>query len=387
VIPSGPVPSSPRILIVGAGVAGLALAAALRRRGMAAEVVERRTGDAREGAGIHLAGNAVRALAALGVADALAARSARAESIHYCDAAGETLFRIDLRVAFPEAPFLGAHRADLLDVLHEAAGRDAVRFDTAVADLAPRDDGVEVAFADGRTAAYDLVVGADGVASTVRRRLFPDAAPPEPFDDYWSWRFVADAPPGLDAPRFLLGVECTILFFPIGAGRLYVGAGPIRVAGEPPAGEALLPWLREAYAGFAEPTATVLAAVEAPEALAASRIWTVRQAPWRRGRTLLVGDAAHACPPTLAQGAAFALEDALVLADGLSEGGDISATLAAFERRRRPRVEAVQAASAARMTVTEVGERAARAVRDALLRRIGAERLGAGSRPRIEQGP
>jgi 2-polyprenyl-6-methoxyphenol hydroxylase-like FAD-dependent oxidoreductase len=375
-----------RTLIVGAGVAGLALAAALRRAGLAAEVAERRPADAGEGTGIHLAGNAVRVLDRLDVAEAVASRAFRVRTIHYTDAAGDGLFRVDLAATFPDAPFLGAHRADLHAALLEATGRDAVRFGVGVAGLDDDGEAVEVAFEDGSRERFDLVVGADGVGSTVRKAVWPDARP-EPFGDYWSWRFVTGRPDGLDEPVFMLGRERTMLLFPVGGARLYCGAGPIRVPGEPPRGDALLPWLREAYAGFGGHARAVLAGVTDPDTLAPSRIWSVRCPAWHRGRVVLVGDAAHACPPTLAQGAALALEDAWVLAGLLSEGGDISGTLAAFERRRRPRADAVQAASESRMTVTDVGDEAGLAVRDALLRRIGAERLVAGWRPLIEQEP
>ena len=385
--------SEGRTLIVGAGLAGLALGAALRRAGRPYEIVERRAPGDHDGAGLQLAGNAVRVLAALGLARTLADRAYRAESLHYTDAAGATLFRIDLARRFPRWPFFGVLRGELRALLLEAAGPENVRYETSVAGLHEHPDRIEVGFQDGSEDGFALVVGADGIGSPLRQRIFPEARR-EPFGSYWSWRFVAPCPADLREPCFMLGVERTLLLYPVGRGRLYGGAGPIRMAGEPPRGAALLPWLRDAYSGFGGHAERVLAGLDDPAALAASRVESVRLGRWHRGHVLLIGDAAHACPPTLAQGAAQALEDAQVLAYLLSEGGTpsgtlpaLEGTLRAFEQRRRPRVEAVQAASRSRMTVTEVREPAPLAIRDALLRQIGAERLDSGWRPWIDVEP
>ena len=183
---------------------------------------------------------------------------------------------------------------------------------------------------------YDLVLGADGVHSTVRRLVFPGQEA-RPVGQY-ARRFVIPWPDQAPIWSALLGRGSAFLTIPIGAGRIYCYCdGPL--ADDPPSLRALL-------AGYAEPVPTLLAALEEAGGavpVQAGPVEEVAIEEWSRGGVLLIGDAAHATSPNMAQGAAMAVEDALVLAETLAAADGIAPALAAYERRRRPRTDWVLA--------------------------------------------
>ena len=156
-----------RILVVGAGLAGLALARALGRAGFAPELIEREAGWEAAGTGMYLPANGVRALGALGLEEAVAARAAPITHQRLLDHHGRLLAEIDLDGLWGDVgACLALHRADLHQVLRDGV---AVRMGRTIASLEHLDGPVEVTFDDGRQGGYDLVVGADGLRSTVRR--------------------------------------------------------------------------------------------------------------------------------------------------------------------------------------------------------------------------
>jgi FAD-dependent urate hydroxylase len=183
----------------------------------------------------------------------------------------------------------------------------------------------------------------------------------------------------------MVGNGRTLLLHPLPGAEVYCGAGP--VAGPPPSGGSELQRMRAAFAGFGGSAAHVLEGLDETVALIPTRYFHVEQSPWRRGRCVLIGDAAHACAPTLAQGGAMAFEDAFVLGECLRDGGELDAALAAFEQRRAPRVALVQAASLSRMAVNRPADVRGIAVRNALLRKIGAAQLLGAWSPLMERSP
>lgn len=371
-----------RALVVGAGLAGPAITRGLRALGVDVDLIEQRT-DAEAGAGLLLTGNALVALDALGVGAAVRDAGRAVHAVRYADAANDTLFRLAIPRAWPT--FVSIHRAALRRALVESPEPVAVRTGVALDRVETRDASVGVRFASGDEADYDLVVGADGVHSRVREALFGGGAP-APIPGYAGWRCVVSSEVAIDEPTYLLGDGRTLLLHPLAGGDLYVGAGPIDAREIPAAGDDLAK-LRAAFAAFSGPAARVLAALRADVRVVPTRYWEIAPAAWRRGRCVLIGDAAHACAPTLAQGAALAFEDAAVLCDQLSRTNDVEAALARFESLRRPRATAVQRESRARMEANRAQDPRALRVRDRVLRAVGAERLLAAWAPLVEGCP
>ena len=331
-----------RLLVVGGGIAGFGLARALSLRGVSCTLVERFPAPPVSGLGLNLPGNAVRALAALGLAEEVVNRGMRILRREYRNQAGRLLFSVDEEAFWGEVgPSVCLRRGDLLEVLRASTPEVAPRWDTPLAGAELVDQGVRVQLASGPAEIYDFVVAADGVHSSVRRAVIPEADPRRSLMTEASWRFTAPNP-GVDCWSVWSGGRGTFLLIPVDENHVYGYASATRggAAGDDRR------WLEATFAGFPEPVAgTIGAVLGAGDELYYSPVEEVRCQRWSRGRLVLVGDAAHATGPVWAQGAALALEDAIVLADLLAERRDWSGVGAEFERLRRPRVDHVQAAT------------------------------------------
>ena len=190
-----------------------------------------------------------------------------------------------------------------------------------------------VSFSDGSTGTYDLVVGADGIHSTIRSLAL--GGPPANDVGQASWRFIADDVAGITDWTAMLGRGRTFLTVSLGGGVVYCYAD---VSTSDPADAAREDW-RARFADFAEPVPSLLD--RAAETYFAP-IEEVAPPAWTAGRVVLVGDAAHASSPNMAQGAAMALEDALVLAEALTADQTVDQALAGYVQRRQGRVTWVQ---------------------------------------------
>ena len=208
-----------RVLIVGAGIAGLAAARALGAWGAAVEVVERAPGPATAGTGIYLPGNAVRALDALGLAEAVTGRAVRIERQHTADHRGRALFDVDVaRWWSGVGPCVALHRADLQQALLTGIGDVPISWGQTIREAAADHGGVRIELSSGRTVRYDLVLGADGVHSTVRQ-LMVDAPSVRPVGQR-AWRFVAPCSEQAPVWSVQLGRGSAFLTIPIGDGQL-----------------------------------------------------------------------------------------------------------------------------------------------------------------------
>lgn len=350
-----------RILVVGAGIAGLATARALRLAGFRPEVVEEMPATMSPRAGIYLAGNGSRALRQLGLDAPLRPLGDLIFRQVFLDARGRSLFEMDVAALWAGVGESRAlSRADLQQVLLTGVGGE-VRYDTAVKALEIFDRTAKVEFGDGSVAEYDLVIGADGRRSTIRAQagLGGPAAPTGQI----VYRAVVTGGPPLSDWTALLGRRSSFVAMPMGSRKIYCHAD--ETAPESPVPADPVAHLRELFAGFAGPVPAILAAVEKVQV---ARTDEVVIDAWVRGPVLLVGDAAHATAPTMAQGAAMAFEDAVVLGEEVrAHPEDVPAALRAYEQRRRPRCSEVRNRTRERDRTRDMPP----ALRDPMLRRRG----------------
>ena len=360
-----------RVLVVGAGIAGLSLAGALRRSEIDVEVVERLTEGDYGGTGLYLPANAERALRSLGLEAVVAERAHPIRWQRFRDHRGRALADVDVAAFWDGVgACLAVRRAVLHDALREAGGVE-IRLGTAVTGV-EQGDRPHVRFSDGSAASYDLVVGADGVHSTVRALAL--RGPPARYLGQASWRFVASGFPQLEDWTAMLGPGRAFLMVALGGGDVYCYAD---LNTDDPEGATAGDW-REGFVDFVAPVPQLLD--HAGRAYFAP-IEEVAPPAWSAGRVVLVGDAAHASSPNMAQGAAMALEDALVLAELLADRGPVEVALAEYGRRRTARVARVQEQTRRRDRTRSLHP----AVRNPILRVAGRRIYRANYRPLLDQ--
>ncbi len=375
---------APPVLIAGGGIGGLALALALARLGHPSHVLERHEAPTTAGAGIQLGPNAVQALRWLGVADALEPSVGLPAAIEVrAGASGRHLAKLPLGpwvAARHGAPYWVAHRGDLHGALAAAASRDpriAIDHATDVTEVTETAGRVSVRDTAGRTFTAPILIGADGLWSTVRQSVQPGSVPRPAGATAMRTVIPAEAGGGLrtGAVGVWLSPVAHVVHYPVRAGREVAVVVIARSDSTPQDratprsiwdAEASLPRLQATLAPFHAllrnvllpdlATANSMARVERASANGAPgvprwpwREWTLHTLPplrtWRRGRMALIGDAAHPMLPYLAQGGALALEDAVVMGHCLHATDDPAAALARFESLRTQRAARVQSAS------------------------------------------
>lgn len=358
-------PTHLEVLVVGAGIAGLATAAELHHRGMSVDIIERSSHPRATGAGLFLTGNSVRALTALGLRDHLTTSGAPVPSQRLQGHRGRVLADISTADLWRgTADCVGITRAALHAALHDIVPVP-VRHGVTLQTLKESGDGVDVEFSDGETGRYDVVVGADGIHSGLREYVDPAAA--TRFLGQVCWRFLTDDAADIDRWTVWLGRGTTFLAYPVGRGQVCCyadvsAASPL----DPTDGTADF---SRFFSGFDQRVQDLLAT---PAARAAyfSPVEEVSGATWTSGHVVLVGDAAHASSPNMAQGVAMAMEDAQVLADTLAIEGHTPDLLQRYAQRRIPRTRWVQRQTHQRDRTRSLPP----AVRDFVLRH-GAQRL------------
>ncbi|MGW3152398.1 FAD-dependent monooxygenase [Streptomyces sp. NPDC001177] len=324
------------VLVVGAGIAGLATATTLTGEGMHVDVIERSPERRAAGAGLFLPGNSVRALTVLGLGDHLGALGAFVPGQRLMDHRGRVLADIDLADLWRgTAECVGITRGDLHAALYDTVPVP-VRHGITVDSLKQSSGGVHVDFSDGRSGQYDLVVGADGIRSSLRESVDPASA--ARYLGQVCWRFLADAP-DIDRWTVWLGRGTTFLAYPVGGGRVCCYAD---VTAASPLEPTSVAGLSELFADYDQRVRDLLAAPAARQAYF-SPVEEISGQRWVHGRVALVGDAAHASSPNMAQGVAMAVEDAQVLAEVLATGGHTEDLLRQYVQRRLPRTQWVQA--------------------------------------------
>ncbi|WP_250279759.1 FAD-dependent monooxygenase [Frankia sp. Cppng1_Ct_nod] len=340
-------PAVGSVLVVGAGTAGTAAAILLAEGGVSVDLVEAKPDVTALGSGITLQGNALRVLRQLGVWDEVRAHGYAFDTLglRAPDPAGTLIVALDdHHTGGPELPCtLGMYRPTLARILADrvAAAGAKSRLAVTCSGLAQESDGVEVTFSDGSTSRYDLVVGADGIRSWTRRAIGIEVEPQG--TGMGIWRVFAPRPASVSRTDLFYGGPSYIAgYCPTGEDSLYayiVEDYQDRSALSPSEGLAVMRELAAAYHG---PWDEIRASLTDPSRVNYARFEShVVPAPWHRGRVVLIGDAAHSCPPTLAQGAAQALEDAAVLAELLLARDVLDDVWAPFTERRYERARTV----------------------------------------------
>jgi salicylate hydroxylase/6-hydroxynicotinate 3-monooxygenase len=346
-----PEDAMPAVAIVGAGIAGLTAAAALGKIGLGPQIYEQAEAFARIGAGIQLNPNAMKVLRGLGLEQRIR-RVGFAPDVGYNREwnSGEVTYLHPMGSAIEQrfgAPDISLHRADLHAALASIVPAEVVHFNKQLVGLDRTAGGVRLSFADGSKVRADAVIGADGVHSTVLEALFGSGQP----------RFTGQVAYRAVYPTRLLGIEIDDRVKWWGPDRHIVSykVDPRRdelyfIASTPEPEFKIESWsacgdleqLRAAYAGF-HPKARIILE-RCPEV----RKWALVErdplAQWSEDRIVLIGDACHPMLPYMAQGAAQAMEDGIVLARCLAATRleDCSAAFRKFEQSRKERTSRIQ---------------------------------------------
>jgi salicylate hydroxylase len=343
-----------RVIIIGAGIGGLAAGIALRQRGFDVRIFERSPKLEEVGAGLQVGPNAFKVLRALGLENELrrnAFEPTNMVSLKWDDA---TLrHRVPLKATATAqygAPYMTAHRADLQRMLRAALPDDIIRLNATCTGATTRGTTAVARFADGSEAEGDVVIGADGIRSIIRAQHFGADAPRFTQQMCWRCMIPMELVPTRIGPNGSvslahgeyfgwLGPNGHVICYPIGKGdmlNMFVGHVTEEWVEESWSVQSTTDELIEAHSGWNE---ALIGMFRQVQHVYKWGIYDRDPVPeWRRGRVTLLGDAAHPTMPTLAQGGNMAIEDGYVLARNLDRhGSDVEAGLAGFVAERRPR--------------------------------------------------
>ncbi len=331
-----------RVLVVGGGPAGMTAAIALARAGARPEIVESERDWHPAGIGLGLQSPPLRALRALDLLDGVLERSVHHTVIDMMRPDGTLVGEMpQMNVLGPEhPPFVTLSRVALHEVLEgrlRALGVP-VRLGQTVTRLGAAG---EVELSDGTRDRYELIVGADGLHSQLRRRLLP-AAPEPSYAGQVIWRLDVVRPPGLERYTMMTGERLRVGLVPIAAERAYVWMLDSTAGPERPPADALASMLHERLAGFGFVVPEIAAQITDPAQVDFRALhWLLIPPPWGTDQTVLIGDAAHTTTPHMAWGVGLAIEDALVLGEMVAAGAPASEIPSRLGRRRFERCRLV----------------------------------------------
>ena len=335
-----------KILVIGGGFAGMTAALQLSRNGFEVDLVEIDAGWRSYGAGISLHGSTLRVIKQLGLIDQFLQEGYASDGVEMRGPDDTVLVTIPTpRVAGPDIPGGGAiMRPALAKILSQAvrASSTHVRLGLTFTDISQDDDGATVTFSDGSSSRYDLVIGADGLYSAVRAKVFPNAPKPS-FIGQSVWRAVLPRPEGIDTITMWMGPKLKVGVNRVTEDQVYLFLTEDRATNDFVPPETFVEVLRALLERFPSPTIRKIASELSSEHQIVYRPLErmLLPRPWHSDRIALIGDAVHATTPHLAAGACIGIEDAMVLAEELAKGRDLKASLSAFEDRRWDRCRMV----------------------------------------------
>lgn len=331
------------ILIVGAGIGGMTLAALLKQRGIGCTVIDRSTDLSRTGHALSLYPMGSRVLHGLGVFEEFEKRSAPFRLYDVHNGSGDLLHRFDMSPVSREFGYTGQIlRNELIDVLRGAAPDVPLQMGLGLEYLDQQAGEVRVRFSDGAIRAFDAVIGADGIHSKTRRIIFGDEPDDETGWGLWAWWTAGDLP--RDTVQEFWGRGRFLGIYPTPTLVGAVAAGP-RALLAPEIVESNGLIVREVFSAMGGTAADVIAGFPArTDGLAYWNFHDYRSRRWVQQRVALLGDSACSFLPTAGVGASMAMESAAVMADELSRTNSalLPQSLALYEKRRRHRVESAQ---------------------------------------------
>jgi 2-polyprenyl-6-methoxyphenol hydroxylase-like FAD-dependent oxidoreductase len=328
-----------RILVVGAGIAGLATAVALQRRAHEVTIVEERA-DTASGSGISIWPNALAALDEIGLGDAVRNSGGRvsAGAMRLSDGRWLRHPSTERIVKALGEPLVVVRRSRLMNLLAAALTPGSIETGLAATELIVTELGVRLTLSDGTTREGDAVVGADGVGSMVAHHL--NGSLGRRYVGYTAWRGIATFSLDAKLAGETVGNGTEFGHVPLGPDHTYWFGTERRPEGSAsPEGE--LTHLRTKYRSWAQPIPAILASTDPGDVLRNDLYDREDARQWSRGRVVLVGDAAHPMRPHLGQGGCQGLEDAATLAHCVGAGTDLSGAFARYAAFRRPRATAL----------------------------------------------
>jgi salicylate hydroxylase len=335
-----------RAIIVGGGIGGLTAAIALRQTGWSVQVIERAEQFGEVGAGVQLGPNATRVLKRLGLGEKLDQIGVAPEAVRFLRWADDAVLAewqiADLLGRFG-SPYYTVYRPDLIGMLAAAQPSEDMMLGTEVTDVSATPGGAAVSTADGTRLEADLVLGCDGIHSTVRSRSIGDA--PARFSGMCAYRAMVSSDGVEHTVRNWLGPDRHSVAYPVGRDGRYLNLVCVDTASEWRTESWTAPGdpdeLRNAFKGWSPELTSLLDRVAEP--IYRWGLYDREPLPtWLASAVALVGDACHPMLPFMAQGAAQAIEDAGVLAQCLAGGADLGDALRRYEQLRLPRASRIQ---------------------------------------------
>jgi 2-polyprenyl-6-methoxyphenol hydroxylase-like FAD-dependent oxidoreductase len=362
--------TTPKVLIVGAGIGGLTAAIALRAKGIDVEVCEAAPQLPASGTGLGLAPNATKVLRALGIDLRSSKCGCALERFELRTARGKLIRAMPIQSIASELgdPIVSVHRGDLMRVLLDAAGDTPIRFRARVVDYEVDHQGVRVTCSNGRVVRADVLIGADGIRSAIRAKVAGEGAPTECGYVFWLATVAFAHPrivPGYAGHYWGSGQRFGLI--DIGGGRVYWwGSKNVPAPERARRGHGTDPLT--AFAGWAPEVVEVIERTPDHAIMSVSAQDRPFLEHWGTGPVSLLGDAAHPMQTSLSQGAGASIEDGYVLAEAIAGVPDPVAALRSYEDRRRERTRMLVRRSRRLSALEQVQNPVVRAARDLALR-------------------
>jgi salicylate hydroxylase len=332
-----------RAIIVGGGIGGLTAAVALRQTGWSVQVIERAEQFGEVGAGVQLGPNATRVLKRLGLGEKLDEIAVAPEAVRFLRWADDAVLTECQLLGRFGAPYYTLYRPDLIEILAAAQPSEDMMLGTEVTDVSATPGGAAVSTADGTRLEADLVLGCDGIHSTVRSRAIGDV--PARFSGMCAYRAVVPNDGVEQLVRNWMGPDRHLVAYPVGRGGRYLNLVCVDTASDWRTESWTAPGdpdeLRNAFKGWSPELTSLLDRVAGP--IYRWGLYDREPLPtWLAWAIALLGDACHPMLPFMAQGAAQAIEDAGALAQCLAGGADLGDALRRYEQLRLPRASRIQ---------------------------------------------